>query len=661
MTLIEDLLDLQIPESLKLSPNAQQVLYATDLPVGHKKGEHHLSTLWLAETGKTGSSHQLTSGLFHDHDPEWCPDGKSISLVSDRTKPGEQWAIYILPIGTAGEAYPITPVENEQEFSCTCWSPDGTSIAYCSADEKSAEKKAKIKDKDDPIVWDEDWEYNRLRLVHVATRKTTTLVSKNAHVGSLAWNDEGTKIAFTETKTPDIESKYVDGTPICILDVATKEIEMICTFPNAMQDLVWAQEKLYFIGPVKPEVTVGADCVYMIDLNAEKPTYERCAHGETDCANELKKVGKDAVVCVESGLEDQLCMLKGKTLFKKSKNINDWDAAFTTDSDEMILAITMGDTDSPPEVFTVTASGGAMVQLSNHGEAFKDQTFGIASLISCQSTSVAGEEPVRLDGVFVTPHTRAGPDGKPEKPVPTVVSIHGGPYSRNTDQFNPAYNMWTPLLLSQGYGILTINYRGSSGRGEDFAAFARGTSGIYDQPDIISMTQYAIKNGYADKDKLVVSGWSQGGFLSFLCSVRNGLHENGWKFKASIPGAGVSDGDTLAFTSDIGAVQNDLTGKAPWQSEMSDTSNRRSSAIWEFAGAVKKGGVIPPMLILHGENDKRVPIEQAVGMRRALQSAGLPFEFVMYPREPHLFEERKHLVDMAGRVLRFVNTHIGGK
>ena len=67
------------------------------------------------------------------------------------------------------------------------------------------------------------------------------------------------------------------------------------------------------------------------------------------------------------------------------------------------------------------------------------------------------------------------------------------------------------------------------------------------------------------------------------------------------------------------------------------------------------------MLILHGENDKRISLEQAVGMRRALESNEMPFEFVVYPREPHMFRERKHLVDMAERVQRWCDTYIGGK
>jgi len=67
------------------------------------------------------------------------------------------------------------------------------------------------------------------------------------------------------------------------------------------------------------------------------------------------------------------------------------------------------------------------------------------------------------------------------------------------------------------------------------------------------------------------------------------------------------------------------------------------------------------MLILHGEKDERVPLEQAVGMRKAMEDNGLTFEYVVYPREGHIIKERKHLTDMAERVLRWADMYIGGK
>ncbi|KAK3717755.1 hypothetical protein LTR37_005526 [Vermiconidia calcicola] len=657
MALIEELLQLQVPRDVKISPNSQQVLYSTNTPLSKYTGDLEVYPLWLAETGHAKSSRQLTSGLYRDHAPRWCPDGNSIAFISDRAKQSEQWAIYMLPTKAGGEAYPVTPAGNERSIGKFEFDSTGNTIAFLSADEKSPDKKAKEEDKDDAKVWGEDWPYNRLRLVHVATKKVTTLVSRDAHILDFAWNDDGTKIAYIETKSPDIESPMLYGTKISVLDIISRDVREVCSFPASLDSLVWVEDSLYVLGPVNTESTVSAKMVRVIELNAEQPKCEPYAHGQHDCASELGRAGKDVTVLVQHGMEDQIRMLKGRTLFSEKKEIAGWDASFTTDSDEMVLAIVISDTNTPWEVYTTTASGGAMVQLSNHGHTFAEQKFASVHFLKCRSR----DDKEELDAIYLIPSAHADSNAAPTKSMPTIVNIHGGPYMRVTDEFNPSYFMCTQVLLDAGYGMFFPNYRGSSGRGQTFAAYDRGACGTYDYEDIITLTQYAIEQGYADKDRLIARGWSQGGFLSFMCTVRNGLHKHGWKFKATIPGAGVSDGDTMALTSDIGAFQGDLAGKPPWGCDKDDTSGRTGSAIWEFAAAVKKGGVIPPILILHGENDARVPLEQAVGFRRAMESAKLPFEMVVYPREPHLIRERKHLIDMTERTLKFVDLHIGGK
>src|ERR1700753_2358022 len=110
---------------------------------------------------------------------------------------------------------------------------------------------------------------------------------------------------------------------------------------------------------------------------------------------------------------------------------------------------------------------------------------------------------------------------------------------------------------------------------------------------------------------------------------------------------------------DLGAAfELDLPGIAPWDSNVDAIDTRaRRSAIWSFKNAADKG-VVPPMLILHCEEDKRVPFEQAVAFRRALQHHKLPFEFVSYPREGHRMVEYMHMKDRMERALRWANTYI---
>ena len=306
-----------------------------------------------------------------------------------------------------------------------------------------------------------------------------------------------------------------------------------------------------------------------------------------------------------------------------------------------------------------------MTQLSRHGESFQGQNFGICTILSCPSTDHYG---VEIDGIYLQPafQSRHRSETAPSEPCPTVVLIHGGPRARVTNAFNTLYYMWTPYLLSLGYGVLLPNYRGSSGRGAEFSSFSYGGIGVHDYADIITLTQYAIKTGHADPDRLVVGGYSHGGLLANLCTIRNRSHEYGWEFKAVISGAGISDVDTMSLTADMSdAYQAELHEDAsPWTMSADDASTRTASVLWAFKEAMARSNsdrssVIPPMLILHGANDQRCHISQAQGLRRALEYYSLPFEMVVYPRQGHIFHEQYFWIDMALRMGRWVEQHIG--
>ncbi|KAK3116315.1 hypothetical protein LTR53_003442 [Teratosphaeriaceae sp. CCFEE 6253] len=663
MPLIDDLLDLQVPQSVQLSPNGQLVLWSTAFTWGQKNGEHAVSTLWLAETGKQHSARQLTPGDHNDHDPKWSPDGQSIAFISDRAKQSESSAIYLMPVSGSGEAVPLTLAAHERGIASFAFSPDAKTIAYLSVDEKTEAQKTREKEKDDAQVWGEDWPFNRLRVIDVSTKEETLVYSPEAHVADFAFSDDGSKIAFTQVETPHIESAYLSGTDFYVMDVQMAQPSKLSRFPKHHygSSIVWAGDYLYFLGPRAETIITSSSTVFRLKVGSGETKYERYAYGETNCAFDLAKAGGDVVLRVEDGMQDQLRILNGNTLFSKKKAILAWDAAFPKDSDEVILAIAQGDADHPTEVFTTTASGGALIQLSSHGKSLADHRFGICTFLTCPTT----DQKYTLECPWLAPASAAtNRDGTPKSPLPTIVMIHGGPYYRHSEKFDGLYFMWVPYLLAAGYAILMADYRGSSGRGEEWAAYAYGRNGggggKEDYDDIIAQTQAAIEKGWADKDRLVVCGYSQGGFLSYLASVRNGNHGLGWGFKASIPGAGVTDFDAMTMTSDIGFWQAEEGAGAPWELSKSDTRSRSSSAIWEFADQLKHGELpIPPMLILHGEKDVRVPIEQAVGMRRAMMSKGLVFEYVTYPREGHQIVERKHLVDMATRIKAWVEKYIG--
>ncbi|KAI7006693.1 hypothetical protein KC355_g7634 [Hortaea werneckii] len=524
--------------------------------------------------------------------------------------------------------------------------------------------------------------------------------------------EDGSKVAVGYVRNPDPEAKYLYGTTVAVYDLGTKELTEVCHFATYITDLTWVGRSLYFIGPADETTAASSQMVFRIDPSTgiQWTGYTKQAYGEVNCAMRLKRLGTALAVGIQDGMADEIHLLEGResrTLFTRTQSLEAWDAIFRPDSDdEIILALTASSPSRPTELYTTAVSsslggggggGGApLTPLSTHGKnlttAYPDEVASThCEFLTCRSA----DGTVQLDAALFlpTPKPADHPPTNPtppssNKPFPTLVALHGGPYYRFTSHFAhlTPHSIFTALPLSAGYAILLPNYRGSSGRGRTFAEFGKnGGSGQEGYEDVMTMTTHAIREGYVDPARVGVGGWSQGGFLSYLCGVRNrgcgygrrrsggegdedegrGSAEGGgggggagggerkeggggdrrWRFRFAIPGAG----GQLAGS-----------GEPPWRLGKDDVRNRATSAIWEVKEAVEDGVEIPPILILHGEKDERVPLEQGTGMRRALEGIGVPCEFVVYPREGHFIRERRHLVDIAERSLRFVEKYIGG-
>jgi dipeptidyl aminopeptidase/acylaminoacyl peptidase len=559
-----------------------------------------------------------------------------------------------------GDPIAITTEDNEQDIDTFTFSPDGKTIAYVSSDEKKKDDD----DEEKPEVWGEKWDYARLRLVDVETHETKVVVGGDNHIGEIAWSPDGKALAFMSTENPHIEEAMLTGTSISTVAVETGKVKHLCTVMNEPYNLIWAHDgQVYFITGTPVDVDSGGRAIYTINPMASSPEFIKVGCGEDDDAGDLRIAGDKILVNRQVRLVDVISELGGRDLFAEEKETWIWDVYINPETGTPILAASFSDVNTPYEVFVVRP-GKDKLKLSNHGTPLENQSFGSCTVFTCQSSDGQAE----LDGLYLTPTSKAHSDGTPKEPLPTIILIHGGPRDRNCNSFDTSCFNWAPYLLTKGYGILFPQYRGSSGRGEKFASYSIGGQGIYDYADVITITDNAIKKGFADPKKLMVGGWSQGGLLTYLCSVRNGLHGLGWRFNAAIAGAGVCDTESLAITADLGSTYEvELAGgHTIWTLGHDDTRNRQGSAIWEVSDAMNESRrqgepVIPPMLILHGDRDERCPFSQAEGFRRALRYHELPYEFVKYPGEGHGIESQRFWLDMLERVGRWCDLYIGDR
>ncbi|KAF7189233.1 putative peptidase YuxL [Pseudocercospora fuligena] len=603
--LIQALCDLDIPDTIKISPNGKQVLYSTQLAWGHKKTKDGFPTskLWLAETSISLSSRQITAGVFKDSLPRWHPDGNSIAFISDRAEAGKKWAIYLWHLQNgipAGESHAITDKENERPIFRFEFSPDGSQIAFISADEKTKEQKDRDEDGTDFQVWNDDWPYGRLRTIDLASKQVRCVTESavfpnglNRHVMDFAWSKDGDKIAIVTAETPDIESPFASGTELAILHLETQELQPVCPGPSSIGDLIWApDDKLYWKGGLPDDKYCVGQAIY-VALAAASSQPERYAFGIDDDVSRITLTGDRVVTSVLHGLSDRIYGSPEEVIFDIGAHIDAFDACHLKESNQFVIVVATSDVNRPVEVFSkVTSPSPDVVPLSNHGAIFRFQQFGSA----CHPLHHRSrDDKVDLDSLFLTPTGNA-----PSKPQPTVVLIHGGPTDRNAPRFDGYYHYWAPWLLAHGYSIILPNYRGSLGKGTSFASWSLGGIGTFDYEDVVCITNNAIEKKWADPERLMVGGLSQGGFLTYLSSVRNGsLYP--WKFQAAIPLNGITDCETMALTSDLGGtLELELNaGRGPWNIPKTDTSLRQGSALYEFHEAVEKSKrtgemIIPP-------------------------------------------------------------------
>ncbi|WEF32906.1 alpha/beta hydrolase family protein [Pseudoduganella chitinolytica] len=236
------------------------------------------------------------------------------------------------------------------------------------------------------------------------------------------------------------------------------------------------------------------------------------------------------------------------------------------------------------------------------------------------------------------------PPGKPKGPLPTVVLVHGGPWVRGGSW---EWDSEAQFLASRGYVVLEPEFRGSTGFG--FKHFQAGWRqwGRSMQDDLADTAQWAIRQGWSDPKRIAIMGGSYGGYATLM-----GLIRHPELFRCGIDYFGVSD-INLMFTSARGdfseySLRYDLRTLIGDPDKDADVLKQNSPVA--LADKLKN-----PLMIAHGYEDRRVPVEHAQRLRSALAT---PPEWVVYPNEGHGLYHENNRIDFYKRVERFLAKHL---
>ncbi len=245
-----------------------------------------------------------------------------------------------------------------------------------------------------------------------------------------------------------------------------------------------------------------------------------------------------------------------------------------------------------------------------------------------------GADNMEIEGVLTYPLNY-----QPGTRYPTILQVHGGPFGRYTSTFNASAQIWA----ARGYAVFQPNPRGSSGRTFAFGNANANDWGGKDFVDIMKGVDHVVALGVADTAQLGVMGGSYGGFMTFWTVTQTP------RFKGAIGHAGISDWYSFFGQTDIPNLLEGGFGGLPTQSK---ATYERWSPI-EYASKVTT-----PLLITHGEEDRRVPIAQAEEYYRLLKKQGKSVEFLRYPREGHGIAEPMHRLHLDVEQEKWMDQHV---
>ena len=235
------------------------------------------------------------------------------------------------------------------------------------------------------------------------------------------------------------------------------------------------------------------------------------------------------------------------------------------------------------------------------------------------------------------------PFGKEAKNLPLVVNPHGGPHGiRDWWGFDPQ----NQYLASQGIAVLQVNFRGSGGYGDQFerAGYQKWGSDI--QHDIIDATQYVIDQGFADKERICIVGGSFGGYSALQSAV---LAPD--MFKCAIGVAGVYD---LELMFNEGDVANSRSGT----SYLKDVLGQDKAVLKAMSPSENVDKLKANILLVHGGEDDRAPIEQLESLEKGLKAHNYPYQKLVMDNEGHGFYNDEHRAKYYEQMLSFLKTNL---
>ena len=628
--------------SIDVSHSANQIAYSVS-SVDEKKDAYR-NDIWLLDVNKNKEK-ILLKGNPSVGKIKFSPDDTLIAyLAPGMGKYSEYQQIWTISTNYSLKKQRTKLKANINDFE---WSPEGTQMVFV-AESKATDKKTKKTgiQTPKPIVIDRyhfkqdgkdflDDERQHLYLLDIKSRNTKQLTQGNSNEILPSWSPDSKKIAYV-TKTGEMDRTDNYDVYVLEIDSIDNPIQLTTTLgaDSSNSRPQWSPDGkriAYLYGGDPALLWYTLQELAVIDLDTKINSILTKELDRNVSSPQWSDDGQNIYFVIEDNMKSQLAnySLKDQQIKKitPSKHyISGWAKNYVVRNGK--IGLILSNTNSPDEVYFYDENN--LSQQSHHNsEILSSRKILETETISFKATD--GEE---LFGMIIKPD-----NFDPSKQYPLIIRMHGGPVS----QYGLYFNYDWQLFAANGYVVMGINPRGSSGRGLNFQKVIFADWGNVDADDISQLADYAISLGYIDENRLGLGGWSYGSMLTNYVIAKD------QRFKAATSGAGISN--ILSGFGDDQYIRDYITEiGTPW-----DNTETWLKVSYPFLNA---NDIVTPTLFLVGEKDYNVPLIGSEQMYQALKHLNIPTELIVYPGENHSFSTPSYNKDVLERYLAWYDQYL---
>ena len=574
--------------------------------------------VWLAERGKLDAAKPITNdqkrGIRQHY---WAYDNRHVIYAQDADG-DENWHLYAVDI-VSGTEKDITPYKGARaDLVDMSWKKPGVAAVALN---------------------DRNPEYQDLWEVDVATGQRTLIEQNNDEMaGYFTDLDLKPKLAQKNTAEGSEIFRRVGNKWVSLFKIAQED--SLTTAPLAIE----ADGKTAIV-----QSSIGRDkaAVVRVDIESGKTT----VLGSSELADvdqvwfDPKTVSPQAFTFnyIKPGITVLNPSVK-KDVDLLTRNLGDGFTVTNRTLDDSIWTVVTDDPRAPATAYLYERKTGKITKLFEQRPALAK-----APLVPMNSLELKARDGLTLVSYLsLPPGSDANNDGIPDKPVPLVLNVHGGPWGRDTYGFDNEHQ-W---LANRGYAVLSVNFRASTGFGKGFVNAGNKEWGAKMHDDLLDALEWAIAKKVTTADKIAIYGGSYGGYATLA-----GLTLTPDVFACGVDIVGPSNLETL------------LASIPPyWKSFYEELASRvgdprtedGKKLLAERSPLTHVSAIKKPLLIAQGANDPRVKQAESDQIVKAMKDKNLPVTYVLYPEEGHGFA-RPNRTSFYAIAEGFLSQCLGGR